>query len=380
MSVDQSSFKTPGQLIEALLRDRQWTKRTLSIVLDIPEPKVNRLTSGRQPISADVALLLEDVFGVDAGTFLSLQSAYDLAKARLTATADPKRATRAQLFHGLPVADMIRRGWIRAADVRDPRVEPELARFFNANRVEDIEVMPHAAKKTNVNEIASPVQLAWLYRVKQIAREMLVSRFAPEGAATAALKLHELLASAEGVRHVPRILAEAGIRFLIVETLPSAKVDGVCFWLDSKSPVIAVSIRFDRIDNFWFVVRHELEHVIQQHGITTMMLDAELEGTRAGTGSEIADEERVANRAASEFCVPQKMMEAFVVSKAPIFAERDIIGFSNMIKVHPGLVAGQIRYKTNRYDRLGNHLVKVRHLIAPSAVVDGWGDVYPISD
>ncbi len=380
MSVDQSSFKTPGQLIEALLRDRQWTKRTLSIVLDMPEPKVNRLTSGRQPLTADVALLLEDVFGVDAGTFLSLQSAYDLAKARLTATADPKRATRAQLFHGLPVADMIRRGWLGAADVRDPRVEPELARFFNASRVEDIEIMPHAARKTNVNEAASAVQIAWLYRVRQIASEMLVAKFTPEGAIAASSRLHKLLASAEEVRHAPKILADVGIKFLIVETLPSAKIDGVCFWLDEKSPVIAISMRFDRIDNFWFVLRHELEHVIQQHGKSTVMLDAELEGSRAGTGSEIADEERVANRAASEFCVPQKMMDAFIARKAPIFAERDILGFSNMIKVHPGLIAGQIRYKTNRYDRLGSHIVKVRHLVASSAVVDGWGDVYPTDD
>lgn len=380
MSVDLSSFKTPGQLIEGLLRDRQWTKRTLSIVLDMPEPKVNRLTSGRQPITAEIALLLEDVFGVDAGTFLSLQASYDLGKARLVATADPKRATRAQIFHGLPVTDMIRRGWINAADIRDPRVEGELARFFNANRVEDMEVMPHAAKKTNVSEDATPVQLAWLYRVRQIASEMLVAKFTQTGALAAAGKLRTFLASAEEIRHVPKILSEAGIRFLIVETLPSAKIDGVCFWLDEASPVIAISMRFDRIDNFWFVLRHELEHVILQHGKTTMMLDAELEGAKAGTGSEIAEEERAANSAAAEFCVPQKMMNAFIVRKAPIFAERDIIGFSNMIKVHPGLIAGQIRYRTSRYDRFGSHLVKVRHLISSSAVVDGWGDVYPVGD
>ena len=273
---------------------------------------------------------------------------------------------------------MIRRGWLTATDVRDPRVEPELARFFAANRVEDIEIMPHAAKKTEVSEEASSVQLAWLYRVKQIASEILVPRFTKQTAISALAKLQKLLMSAEEVRHVPRVMTEAGIRFLIVETLPSAKIDGVCFWLDQASPVIAISMRFDRIDNFWFVLRHELEHVIQEHGKATVMLDAELEGARAGTGQEVAEEERVANSAASEFCVPQKMMNAFIARKSPIFAERDILGFSNMIKVHPGLIAGQIRYRTSHYDRLGGHLVKVRHLIAPSAVVDGWGDVYPV--
>jgi len=77
-------------------------------------------------------------------------------------------------------------------------------------------------------------------------------------------------------RKVPRILAEHGIRFLIVESLPSAKIDGVCFWLNDVSPVVALSMRFDRIDNFWFVLRHELEHVVQRHGLSKMMLDANL--------------------------------------------------------------------------------------------------------
>jgi HTH-type transcriptional regulator/antitoxin HigA len=45
---------------------------------------------------------------------------------------------------------MIKRGWIKAKDVRDPLVRSELMRFFQANRIEDIEILPHAAKKTSV--------------------------------------------------------------------------------------------------------------------------------------------------------------------------------------------------------------------------------------
>ena len=43
-----------------------------------------------------------------------------------------------------------------------------------------------------------------------------------------------------------------------------------------------MTLRFDRIDNFWFVLRHELEHVIQKHGQSAVMLDVELEGDRCG--------------------------------------------------------------------------------------------------
>jgi len=95
-------------------------------------------------------------------------------------------------------------------------------------------------------------------------------------------------------------------------------------------------MRYDRIDNFWFVLRHELEHVIQLHGRNTIMLDAELEGERAGVGETVSVEERIANAAASNFCVPDKMMKSFIARKEPFFAEQDLLGFAAMLKVHPG--------------------------------------------
>ena len=65
---------------------------------------------------------------------------------------------------------------------------------------------------------------------------------------------------------------------MVVEALPGSKIDGACFWLDPTTPVIAMSLRFDRIDNFWFVLRHELEHVLQRHGQSAPVLDIELDG------------------------------------------------------------------------------------------------------
>jgi HTH-type transcriptional regulator / antitoxin HigA len=373
------NFCTPGQFITALLEEKGWTKRVLAIVLGMDETGINRLVADKRPVDAAMALKLEEVFGAPAERFLELQKSYDLAKARLVARPDPARATRALLFGGLPIAEMIKRGWIIANDVRDmATIETELIKFFGANRLEDIEILPHAAKKTLVSIDATPAQLAWLYRVKQISGEMLVPQYSPQAVRTAVSKLKLLLNAPEHVRKVPRILAECGIRYVIVESLPSAKIDGVCFWLDQTSPVIGMSLRFDRIDNFWFVLRHECEHVLQLHGRAVVMLDTELEGEKAGTGLNVAEEERIANEAAADFCVPKKMFDAFVARKAPFFSERDIIGFARTIQVHPGLIAGQLQHKTGRYDRFRNHIAKIRNYITPSAMVDGWGDAAPI--
>jgi HTH-type transcriptional regulator/antitoxin HigA len=171
---------------------------------------------------------------------------------------------------------------------------------------------------------------------------------------------------------------ECGVRFIVVESLPGAKIDGVCFWL-TNSPVIGMSLRFDRLDNFWFVLRHEIEHVLRKHGQRTEIIDVELEGERAGTGPNVSEEERVANSAAADFCVSKTAMESFIASNSPYFSERGVLEFAHRIGVHPALVVGQIRNHLQRWDYLSRYLTKIRYVLIASAIVDGWGQSVPIA-
>ena len=375
----ETEFITPAQMIEAQLRERGWSQRTLAMVLGLSEKTISSIMKGKTKISTELALRLQEALGLDADTLLKLQVSFDLKKAKLEFRPDPALATRAKVFGDLPVAEMISRGWLPdVRDLWDERLNDALCAFFETTSIDDIEVLPHAAKKTNVVGEATAPQLAWLYRVKKIAKGTLVSSYSPSRVTAAIRELKPLLVSVQGARKVPRILSDCGIRLVIVESTSQAKIDGVCLWLDEKSPVIGMSLRFDRIDNFWFVLRHELEHVIQKHGQSAMMLDVNLEGDRAGVGADIPEEERIANAAAAEFCVPQPQLQRFIQVKSPFFAERDIRGFAATYKIHPGLVAGQLQRKLNRYDLFRNHLVKIKSAVIPNAMVDGWGDVAPI--
>ena len=380
MNYTDSGPRTPGQLIKELLEQRGWSIRVLGVVLGVSEQVAYRLVSDNRTVDAETAVALEEVFAVPAERFLELQRGYELAKVRIKARPDPGRNTRAHLHSGLPVPEMIKRGWLEAPDVRDTQaVEAALAKFFNVESPDEIEILPHAAKKTPTGPEVTPVRLAWLYRVKTIASDMLVPRYSEKAARAAIPKLSALLGAREEARHAPRILAEAGIRFTIVESLSTAKIDGACLWLDDQAPVIAMSFRYDRIDNFWFVLRHELEHVLRFHGQDALMVDAELEGDRAGTGPDITEDERVANAAAAEFCVPHDQLQRFIDRKSPFFPERDIVGFARTLQLHPGLIAGQLQHNTGRYDRFRKHLVKIWSVVAPNATVDGWGDVAPVA-
>lgn len=381
MTTDER-FKTPGQLIEFLLEERGWTKRVLSMVLGVEETGMNKMIAGNRSVDADMALALHDVFPeVAPERFLFLQKQYDLALARITAQPDPGRAKRAQLFGSLPVAEMIKRGWLGDIDPRDVKgIEQAVLKFFDGRTPSEAQDLPHAAKKTNSEEPTTGPQLAWLYRVKEIASDMLVPKYSEQAVKQCIKKLELFRQSPEEIRNVPRVLSDCGIRYLIVETLPSAKIDGVCYWMNDTSPVVAMTTRYDRIDNFWFVLRHELEHVLRRDGLEQAVLDVELEGEKAGDGQSIPEQERAANLAAAAFCVPPDMMKKFFSSKSPFFSERDVIAFAKMVKVHPGLVAGQLRYRTARHYIFTDLLVKVRHLITPTSIVDGWGEVAPVGE
>ena len=74
----------------------------MAAVLSVEETRIYRLASDDRPITAEMALALEDVFGVYAEQFLELQRRYDLEKARIAARPDPNRRTRAHLYGGCP--------------------------------------------------------------------------------------------------------------------------------------------------------------------------------------------------------------------------------------------------------------------------------------
>jgi HTH-type transcriptional regulator / antitoxin HigA len=367
-----SNVPFPGHFIREELDARGWSQRDLAWLLGVPEQAVTMIVSGKRGVSPEMAKAMGDAFDVNPDFFANLQKAYDMSKAR---EPDPGVARRARLQGLYPVREMIKRGWLEDTDAA--LLEAQMARFFEVISIDEIPHLSHAARRTDY-EIVDPVQLAWLFRVRQISNSMTVPKYSENALRESITRLRGLLVDVEEIRQVPRILMECGVRFIIVETLSSAKIDGVCFWLDNSAPVIGMSLRFDRVDNFWFVIRHEIEHVLQKHGRDAEILD-DLEGERSGDSSALPEEERIANRAAAEFCVSQNEMHTFIARKNPFFAERDVLGFARRVQVHPGIVVGQIQNHTKRWDFLRRYLAKVRQFVMPGAMVDGWGQVAPVS-
>lgn len=155
---------------------------------------------------------------------------------------------------------------------------------------------------------------------------------------------------------------------VFVEPISNSKIDGACMWLGDV-PVVGMTLRYDRIDNFWFVLRHELEHVLKGDGKEGFILDVSV-GEDDGS---LPKSEVVANEAAAEFCTPQPELAQFIARFSPYFSEERVLAFSRTINVHPGLVVGQLQRKLNRHDFLRKYQVKIRHCVLSTALTDGWG-------
>lgn len=360
----------PGEFIRDELEARGWSQRDLAYILGSPEQAVNMIVSGKRGISPEMARALGDAFDVSAEYFANLQKAFEMSNAR---APDPSIARRAQLQNTYPVREMIRRGWLEDTDIG--LLEAQLMRFFCANDLGEVQHMAHAASKSDYSE-TTPTQLAWLYRVRQLTAEMFVPAYSEQKLRALVADLARYTVDPEELRFLPHLLADCGVRFVVVETLPNAKIDGVCFWLDDDSPVIGMTTIKDRIDNFWFVLRHEIEHVLNKDGmggVANAIIDCDIDvGPCEGNGS-LSNEERLANEAAANFCVPRDELESFFTRKFPFIAEKDVIGFARRIQRHPGIVIGQLQYKMNRYNWLARYKVKVRQHVITASVVDGWG-------
>lgn len=364
---------TPGSFIKEELDARGWAQSDLAYVLGIAESELSAILAGRRGISPERAKAFGKAFDVGPELFTNLQNAYDLARAR---EPDPNVERKARLQSAYPIRDMIKRGWLLDSGVA--LLEAELARFFGAPTIEQVPHLAHAAMKSNYEEIL-PAQLAWLFRVKQMAKEMILPAYSEKGLRKALVEIRQYMIDPSDASHIARTLGECGVRYVVVEALPGSKIDGACFWL-GDSPVIGMTLIKDRIDNFWFVLRHEIEHVLNRDGRDVEIIDSELEGDGGGTGEGIPQEERKANLAARDYCVPVVEMDSYIVRKSPFFSERDLLGFAKRLQVHPGIVAGQLRRRLDRWDLFSKHLAKVRQSVISTALSDGWGHIAPLSN
>ena len=217
------------------------------------------------------------------------------------------------------------------------------------------------------------IQYVWLHRVRKVAEQVTCPSYSKDRLVAAMPNIRAHMLDIDDIHLIPKILMSCGVRVVFVEAFSGSKIDGVCVWLGDQ-PVIGMSLRLDKFDNFCFTLRHECEHVLQEHGKDVGFTPVdEFDGDRA----DIADEEKIADRAAQEFLIPRATLDSFIARKAPYISERDVLAFSARMQIHPAVVVGQIQHALDKWTWLKKHIKKVRDRLITWEQTDGWGHSLP---
>lgn len=359
---------SPGDIIQDELKARGWTQNDLSTIMGRPLQAVNEIIKAKKRVTESTAKQLEAALGIEADFWLRTEALYRLHHTD-PESARGRIARRAALRQRIPLRHVLARGWIEPSD-DDDELETRVKDFLGIKNLDEHPPFAMAAKQTVYGEPLTPTQEAWLVRARQLARTVAGAPYSHEKLEAVIAEFRSLLRSPDDVRYVPGLLAKAGVKFVVVEQLPSLKTDAVCFWINNKTePVIAMSLVRDRIDNFWFGVRHECQHVLNGDGKDEPIFDNDFDNP-----NNSSEQERAANEAAAEFCVPQDLMDDFMNRKGPLYADADIRNFAHMNGRHSGLVAGQLRRRLSAWNKYVNHLARVRHVVIQTATVDGFGN------
>lgn len=185
---------------------------------------------------------------------------------------------------------------------------------------------------------------AWQGRVLQLGNEVAVGGYDP-GAMTPDFMKSVLSLSRldDGPRQARRLLAENGIATVFLHHLPGTHLDGAAMPRSDGRPVVALTLRHDRLDNFWFTLAHELAHIVLH--LAKSDNTAFLDDLDADAGKNAKEKE--ADTCAAEILLPDEKLRTSQILDSPTPEKIRELALRN--HVHPAIVAGRIRYERQNY-------------------------------
>lgn len=157
----------------------------------------------------------------------------------------------------------------------------------------------------------------------------------------------------QGPRLAQEYLANIGIVFVVEEHFKKTYLDGAAM-LDNGTPVIALTLRHDRLDNFWFALMHELVHV-QKHLDASHIFIADNLDDKTRSSS---DAEQEADAGAREALIPSAEWEKSEVKVDPSSAHANAL--ADRLRIHPSIVAGRVRFETDNWRLLTGFKAEVK--------------------
>lgn len=335
-----TTLPDPVEAIQFRMEQQGLTQRDLVPYLG-SRSKVSEVLAGKRPLTLSMIRALHNGLGIPARVLLQER--------------DPTLLEESEVeWERFPVREMISRGWIQAS-ARDAREKAEeLMRRFFAPLGPPSAI---AALYRKTGHIRSARQMdehalrAWTARVLLRAMEEAPSAEYKHGSVTLDLmrELARLSRSDQGPLAARRFLEELGIALIVEPHLPRTHLDGAAMIGAEGKPVIGLTLRHDRIDNFWFCLMHELVHVARHLDPSTPQFYDDLE-----VGNQGDPREAEADELAGEALIPEAIWKQSpaAVLRSPDAAQH----LADQLGIHPAIVAGRMQHEAGNYKIL-HHLV-----------------------
>lgn len=264
-----------------------------------------------------------------------------------------------------PVKEMINRGWLPDIVDRTKKNTEEIIKSF-IDQVGWQASSSVSFKRTLSGDAYSPATkyalFAWVSRVVQQARKRknALGIFNPDVLSASFMRdLAQLSWFEKGPLLAIEFLEKHGIAIVIEPCLKGTRIDGAALKDVDGLPIIGLSLRYDRLDNFWFTLLHEVAHIWKHIDSNEIFLDDIDSNTDDRQESE-------ANRLAREAFIPRSTWKRSQAYSSP--SKEAIDSLSRELKITPAIIAGRIRRESGNY-RIFNDLIgqgEVKALLVPA--------------
>lgn len=337
---------TPLEAIRFRMEQQGLTPRDLIPAFG-SRAKVSEVLSGKRQLTLSAARALHEHFGIPADVLLQPSQV---------------RAEQGQPqleYKRYPFKEMAKRGWVRDTPRTDEQAREIIDTLIVRTGCQREAVVGLYRKNDHARANAStdPHALeAWCWQVLATANANPPRAPWREGTVTREFlrSVAQLSWSAEGPRLARELLEQHGIPLVVLAHLPRTHLDGAALRLANGRPVVALTLRYDRIDHFWFSLLHELAHVGLHLGsaeCTGFVDDLSLRGN-ASAGDDPRETE--ADDWAEEALLPRELWEFSLVRENPTPAAVEEL--ARNLRIHPAIIAGRVRYEQNNYKLLSHYV------------------------
>lgn len=338
-----------GSLLKDELDARNINQSDFAVKIGMHKTMLNEIIKGKRAITADLAIILEKALEIPADYWMRFQIQFDIDVARV-------KQRNIQRIYNIDIWNIIKEyvpiNYFKKLKYLVNELNADILKIKEIYNIKNVEELVDLSanyeysyfRKSDKFKLNKNNILAWNVVSKYEAKKQSVNKFNADKLPELLNDLHAIFyKNKSSVEQVGKKLNEYGIKFISVPKLEQTPIDGYTFWSE-ENPAIALTLRYNRLDNFAFTIIHEIGH-IQLH----LQNDKEREFFDVTKKDSIIDiPENEANAFAQEHLIPKPIWNEIRLSSD--FSDANILLLSKKHKIHPAIILGRINFEYNNYN------------------------------